>query len=91
MGFVQLPATQFVVEMGNQGDHGIAILELDFLCIKSIGIWKPPPMRNRNNFITIVGFKITQACRVHYLDSLDFVVLWKIYFLQATGVLKYTL
>ncbi|XP_073221879.1 serine/arginine-rich splicing factor SR34B isoform X2 [Cicer arietinum] len=46
--FVQLPATQFVVE--------------------AIGIWKSPPLSTRDNFITIVGFKICQVNRVHCLD-----------------------
>lgn len=49
-------------------------LELDFLCLKEIRIWKSPPMSTRANFITIAGFKICQANRVHYLDSLDFMV-----------------
>ena len=69
----------------------IAILELDFLCLKEIRIWKSPPMSTRDNFITIAGFKICQANRVHYLDSLDFMVQGKISFLQSAGVLMFNL
>ncbi|WVZ04623.1 hypothetical protein V8G54_017969 [Vigna mungo] len=53
---VQLSATHFVVEIGDQGDHGL------------------PYRAGLDNFITIVGFKICQANRMHHLDSLDFVV-----------------